>query len=158
MTVFSLMMSGEAVRAFQRSRYYDGTLAALVKAGVRLLVSKGPEETAALLSELTQVERRKGQAIDVPLEVKGHRQQALQFCLTLPHVSYISALNMCHHYSSVGHMISRYINSTPASELKSFTTDSGFCCFSSVEELQASARVSRSRAEDIYRCLRYSCC
>ncbi|XP_051723833.1 Fanconi anemia group M protein-like isoform X3 [Ctenopharyngodon idella] len=126
---------GEAVRAFQRSRYYDGTLAALVKAGVRLLVSKGPEETAALLSELTQVERRKGQAIDVPLEVKGHRQQALQFCLTLPHVSYISALNMCHHYSSVGHMIS-----------------------SSVEELQASARVSRSRAEDIYRCLRYSCC
>lgn len=143
---------------FQRSRYYDGTLAALVKAGVRLLVSKGPDETAALLSELTQVERRKGQAIDVPLEVKGHRQQALQFCLTLPHVSYISALNMCHHYSSVGHMISRYVNSTPASELKLLPTDSGFCCFSSVEELQACARVSRSRAEDVYRCLRYSCC
>ncbi|XP_067310913.1 Fanconi anemia group M protein isoform X2 [Pseudorasbora parva] len=126
---------GEAVRVFQRSRYYDGTLAALVKAGVRLLVSNGPEETATLLTQLTQVEGRKGQAIRVPLEVRGHRQQALQFCLSLPHVSYISALNMCHHYSSVGHMIR-----------------------SSVQELQTSACVSRSRAEDIYRCLRYSCC
>lgn len=29
--------------------------------------------------------------------------------------------------------------------------------FSSVEELQASAHMSRSRAEDVYRCLRYSC-
>ncbi|XP_050988741.1 Fanconi anemia group M protein isoform X2 [Labeo rohita] len=125
---------GETVRLFQRSRYYDGTLAALVKAGVRLLVSKGPDDTAAILSELAQVERRKGQAIGVPLEVKGHRQQALQFYLTLPHVSYVSALNMCHSFSSVSHMIN-----------------------SSVEELQASARVSRSRAEDVYRCLRYSC-
>ncbi|XP_058606157.1 Fanconi anemia group M protein isoform X3 [Onychostoma macrolepis] len=125
---------GETVRVFQRSRCYDGTLAALVKAGVRLLVSSGPDDTAALLTELTQVERRKGQAIAVPLEVKGHRQQALQFYLTLPHVSYVSALNMCHHFSSVGHMIN-----------------------SSVEELQASAHTSRSRAEDVYRCLRYSC-
>uniref|UniRef100_A0A8C1QYU7 ERCC4 domain-containing protein n=1 Tax=Cyprinus carpio TaxID=7962 RepID=A0A8C1QYU7_CYPCA len=125
---------GETVRVFQRSRCYDGTLVALVKAGVRLLVSNGPDDTAALLTELTQVERRKGQAIGVPLEVKGHRQQALQFYLTLPHMSYISALNMCHHFSSISHMIN-----------------------SSVEELQASAHMSRSRAEDVYRCLRYSC-
>ncbi|XP_052437420.1 Fanconi anemia group M protein isoform X1 [Carassius gibelio] len=125
---------GEAVRVFQRSRCYDGTLAALVKAGVRLLVSNGPKDTAALLTELTQVERRKGQAIGVPLEVKGHRQQALQFYLTLPHMSYISALNMCHHFSSVSHMIN-----------------------SSVEDLQASAHMSRSRAQDVHRCLRYSC-
>uniref|UniRef100_A0A672M6Z1 ERCC4 domain-containing protein n=1 Tax=Sinocyclocheilus grahami TaxID=75366 RepID=A0A672M6Z1_SINGR len=91
----------------ERSRCYDGTLAALVKAGVRLLVSNGPDDTAALLTELAQVEQRKGQAISVPLEVKGHRQQALQFYLTLPHVSYVSALNMCHHFSSVSHMINR---------------------------------------------------
>ncbi|KAK7141824.1 hypothetical protein R3I94_011495 [Phoxinus phoxinus] len=126
---------GEAARVFQRSRYYDGTLAALVKAGVRLLVSNGPDQTASILSDLTHVESRKGQAIDVPLEVKGHRQQALQFCLTLPNVSYITALNMCHRYSSVGHMIR-----------------------SSVQDLQACACVSRSRAEGIYRCLRYSYC
>ncbi|XP_016109943.1 Fanconi anemia group M protein [Sinocyclocheilus grahami] len=104
---------GEMVRVFQRSRCYDGTLAALVKAGVRLLVSNGPDDTAALLTELAQVEQRKGQAISVPLEVKGHRQQALQFYLTLPHVSYVSALNMCHHFSSVSHMINRCAHSHP---------------------------------------------
>ncbi|XP_043088416.1 Fanconi anemia group M protein isoform X2 [Puntigrus tetrazona] len=125
---------GELGRVFQRSRCFDGTLAALVKAGVRLLVSTGPDDTAALLAELAQVERRKGQAIGVPLEVRGHRQQALQFYLTLPHVSYVSALNMCHRFRSVSHVIN-----------------------SSVEELQASAQMSRSRAEDVYRCLRYSC-
>lgn len=121
---------------FQRSRYYDGTLAALVKAGVRLLVSKGPDETAALLSDLTQVESRKGQGIDVPLEVEGHRQQALQFCLMLPRVSYISALNMCHRYSSVGHMISRYVDRTAASEPKLFSTD----CVSAVSVQWRSCR------------------
>uniref|UniRef100_A0A672MB14 ERCC4 domain-containing protein n=1 Tax=Sinocyclocheilus grahami TaxID=75366 RepID=A0A672MB14_SINGR len=47
---------GEMVRVFQRSRCYDGTLAALVKAGVRLLVSNGPDDTAALLTELAQVD------------------------------------------------------------------------------------------------------
>ncbi|XP_073782912.1 Fanconi anemia group M protein isoform X4 [Danio rerio] len=125
---------GETVRVFQRSRYYDSTLAALVTAGVRLLFSNGFEETATILTDLTQVEKRKGQAIQVPLEVKGHRQQALQFYLTLPNMSYICALNMSHRFSSISHMIS-----------------------SSVEDLQASACVSRSRAEEIYRCLRYSC-
>ncbi|KAA0711587.1 Fanconi anemia group M protein [Triplophysa tibetana] len=96
---------GETYRAVQRSRFYDGTLAALVRAGVRLMVSGGPDETALILTELAQVEKRKGQAIAVALEVRGHRQQALQFFLTLPHVSYITALNMCHNFPSVGHVI-----------------------------------------------------
>lgn len=99
--------SGETFRAVQRSRFYDGTLAALVRAGVRLMVSGGPDETAVILTELAQVEKRKGQAIAVALEVRGHRQQALQFFLTLPHVSYITALNMCHNFPSVGHVINR---------------------------------------------------
>ncbi|XP_051578748.1 Fanconi anemia group M protein isoform X3 [Myxocyprinus asiaticus] len=125
---------GETLRVFQRSRYYDGTLAALVKVGVRLMFSNSPDETATILTNLTQVEKRKGHGICVPLEVKGHRQQALQFCLALPHVSYINALNMCHHYTSISHMIN-----------------------SSLDELQAFACVNRSRAEEIYRSLRYSC-
>ncbi|XP_057199777.1 Fanconi anemia group M protein isoform X3 [Triplophysa rosa] len=124
---------GEKFRAVQRSRFYDGTLAALVRAGVRLMVSRGPDETAVILTELAQVEKRKGQAIAVALEVRGHRQQALQFFLTLPHVSYITALNMCHNFTSVGHVIN-----------------------SSVEELQVFACVTRSRAQEILRCLHYT--
>ncbi|XP_016339921.1 Fanconi anemia group M protein isoform X4 [Sinocyclocheilus anshuiensis] len=142
---------GETVRVFQRSRCYDGTLAALVKAGVRLLVSNGPDDSAALLTELAQVERRKGEAISVPLEVKGHRQQALQFYLTLPHVSYVSALNMCHHFSSVSHMINRCAHS------HLMLLNRRCALLISVDELQASAHMSHSRAEDVYRCLRYSC-
>ncbi|XP_028830635.1 Fanconi anemia group M protein isoform X2 [Denticeps clupeoides] len=125
---------GETSRPFQRTRYYDNTVSCLVRAGVRLLVSRGPEDTAALLAELARVEQRKGQAIGVPLEVKGQRAQALQFYLTLPCVSFITALNMCHNFRSVAQVIN-----------------------SSLDSLQAGACVSRSRAEEIYRCLRYSC-
>nr|XP_055027401.1 Fanconi anemia group M protein isoform X2 [Misgurnus anguillicaudatus] len=124
---------GETLRAFQRTRFYDGTLAALVRAGVRLTVSKGPDETASILNELAQVEKRKGQAIAVPLEVRGHRRQALQFFLTLPYVSYIAGLNMCHNFTSVRHVID-----------------------SSVEDLQKFAHVTRSQAQEIHRCLRYN--
>ncbi|KAL2098685.1 hypothetical protein ACEWY4_005165 [Coilia grayii] len=125
---------GEASRPFQRTRYYDSTLGGLVRAGVRLLTSGGAEETAALLAELARVEQRKGQAISVPLEVKGQQQQqALQFYLTLPCVSYVNALNMCHNFRTVAQLVN-----------------------SSVEALQKGAHVSRSRAEEIYRCLRYS--
>uniref|UniRef100_A0A8C7SBF3 Fanconi anemia group M protein n=1 Tax=Oncorhynchus mykiss TaxID=8022 RepID=A0A8C7SBF3_ONCMY len=124
----------EASRPFQPTRYYDSTLASLVRAGVRLLVSRGPEESATLLAELARMEQRKGQAISVPLEVKGHRQQALLFYRTLPCVSYVNALNMSHSFRSVGHLVN-----------------------SSIEALQKGACVSRPRAEEIYRCLRYSC-
>nr|XP_015205749.1 PREDICTED: Fanconi anemia group M protein [Lepisosteus oculatus] len=124
---------GEVSRVFQRSRYYDSTLAALIRAGTRLLFSSGPEDTAALLAELARVEQRKSNAIAVPTEVKGQRHQALQFYLTLPGVSYIAALNMCHRFSSVWHLVN-----------------------SAVEELAAGACVSRPRAEEIFRCLRYA--
>uniref|UniRef100_A0A8C1MDR8 ERCC4 domain-containing protein n=1 Tax=Cyprinus carpio TaxID=7962 RepID=A0A8C1MDR8_CYPCA len=46
---------GETVRVFQRSRCYDGTLVALVKAGVRLLVSNGPDDTALSDDALLQI-------------------------------------------------------------------------------------------------------
>ncbi|KAI5610756.1 Fanconi anemia group M protein, partial [Silurus asotus] len=125
---------GETLRQFQRSRYYDSTVAALVRAGVRLLFSSGPDDTAALLAQLAQVEQRKGKAIDVPVEVKGRRQQALQFYLTLPCVNYVNALYMCYRFYSVAHLIN-----------------------SSVDTLQSGLQVSRSKAEEIHRCLRYSC-
>lgn len=96
------------MRPFQRSRYYDSAVAALVRAGVRLLFSTGPDDTAALLAQLAQVEQRKGQAISVPVEVKGRRQQALQFYLTLPRVSYVNALYMCNRFYSVAHLVNRY--------------------------------------------------
>lgn len=126
---------GEASRPFQRTRYYDSTLTALVRTGMRLLWSDGAEQSAGLLADLARLEQRKGQGITVPMEVRGqHRQQALQLYLSLPSVNYIQALSMSHNFRSIGQLIN-----------------------SSIEAIQRGGCMSRSRAEEIYRFLRYSC-
>ncbi|KAL4613120.1 Fanconi anemia group M protein [Arapaima gigas] len=125
---------GDALRPFQQSRYYDSTLALLIQAGVRLLFSEGPQETAALLAELAHLEQRKSQAITVPTELTAPWEHALQFYLTLPCVSYVTALNMCRGFRSVGHLVD-----------------------SSVETLMHRACVTRCRAMEIYRYLHYPC-
>nr|XP_054597628.1 Fanconi anemia group M protein isoform X1 [Nothobranchius furzeri] len=127
--------TGETSRPFQRTRYYDNMVAALVSAGVRLLWSDGAEDTAVLLMDLARLEHRKGQGITVPLEVKGqHRQQVLQMYLSIPSVNYAHALNLSHNFHSIAQLID-----------------------SPVEAIQKGGNMSRSRAEEIYRFLRYSC-
>ncbi|XP_068436612.1 Fanconi anemia group M protein isoform X2 [Clinocottus analis] len=126
---------GETSRPFQRTRYYDSTLTALVHTGMRLLWSDGAEQSAGLLADLARLEQRKGRGIALPLAVKGqHRAQALQFYLSLPSVSYIHALSMSHNFSSIAQLIN-----------------------SSIEAIQKGGCMSQSRAEDIYRFLHYSC-
>uniref|UniRef100_A0A3Q3EH87 FA complementation group M n=1 Tax=Labrus bergylta TaxID=56723 RepID=A0A3Q3EH87_9LABR len=126
---------GETSRPFQRTRFYDSTLTALVNTGVRLLWSSSPEESAGLLADLARLEQRKGQGIAVPLEVKGqHRQQALQLYSSLPSVNYAHALNMSHNFSSIAQLIN-----------------------SSVDDVQKGGCMGRTRAEEVYRFLRYSC-
>ncbi|RVE57340.1 hypothetical protein OJAV_G00215130 [Oryzias javanicus] len=127
--------AGEASRPFQRTRYYDSMLAALVRSGIRLLWSDCAEETAALLVELSRVELRKGHGIAVPLEVKGQRrEQALQLYSSLPSVNYAQALNLSHNFRTIAQLVN-----------------------SSVEAIQKGGCMSRIRAEEIYRFLRYSC-
>uniref|UniRef100_A0A8C3J787 ERCC4 domain-containing protein n=1 Tax=Calidris pygmaea TaxID=425635 RepID=A0A8C3J787_9CHAR len=99
--------SGETTRFFQRTQYYDGVLSALVQAGVRILFSSGQEETAALLKDLALVEQRKAAAIRVPTELEGHRQEMLNFFLSIPNLSYPAALNMCHRFGSVKEVANR---------------------------------------------------
>ncbi|XP_041828193.1 Fanconi anemia group M protein [Melanotaenia boesemani] len=127
--------TGETSRPFQRTRYYNSTLVALVHSGVRLLWSNSAEESAGLLADLAKLEHCKGQGITVPLEVKGqHRQQGLQLYLSLPSVNYVHALNLSHNFRSIAQLIN-----------------------SPIEAIQKGGCMSRSRAEEIYRFLRYSC-
>lgn len=79
----------------------------MLQAGIRVLFSSCQEETAVLLKELALLEQRKNAAICVPTEVEGHKQEMLNFYLSLPNISYLAALNMCHHFSSVRTMINR---------------------------------------------------
>ncbi|XP_009977227.1 PREDICTED: LOW QUALITY PROTEIN: Fanconi anemia group M protein, partial [Tauraco erythrolophus] len=123
---------GETSRFFQRTQYYDGVLSALVQAGVRVLFSSCQEETAGLLKELAVVEQRKNAAICVPTEVEGHKREMLNFYLSIPNLSYLAALNLCHYFGSVKQMA----NSSPL-------------------EIATGAQVSPQKAEEIYRYLHY---
>ncbi|NXH70722.1 FANCM protein, partial [Hydrobates tethys] len=124
--------TGETSRFFQRTQYYDSVLSALVQAGVRILFSSCQEETASLLKDLALVEQRKNAAICVPTEVEGRKREMLNFYLSIPHLSYLAALNMCHYFDSVKKMA----NSSPS-------------------DIATGARVSPQKAEEIYRYLRY---
>ncbi|NXP10357.1 FANCM protein, partial [Thinocorus orbignyianus] len=124
--------SGETTRFLQRTQYYDSMLSALVQAGIRILFSSGQGETAALLKDLAAVEQRKAAAIRVPTELEGHKQELLNFYLSIPNLSYPAALSMCHSFGSVREVA----NSSPLA-------------------LAAGAQLSRQKAEEIHRYLRY---
>ncbi|XP_067410812.1 Fanconi anemia group M protein isoform X2 [Emydura macquarii macquarii] len=120
--------AGETSRLFQRTKHYDSMLSALTRAGIRILFSSCQEESASLLKDLASVEQRKNVAIHVPTEVKGAKEAALRFYLSIPTISYISALNMCHGFDSVKKMAN-----------------------SSLKDIAACAQVSQRKAEEIYR-------
>ncbi|KAM9294310.1 Fanconi anemia group M protein [Gastrophryne carolinensis] len=124
--------AGETSRPFQRTRYYDNTLSSLIGAGVQVLFSSAQEETAGLLKELSLLESRKNMGITVPTQVTGSKRDALNFYLSIPNVSYITALNLCQHFSSIRHLAN-----------------------SSVDLISSRGSVSRQKAEDIYRYLHY---
>ncbi|XP_060117345.1 Fanconi anemia group M protein [Heteronotia binoei] len=124
--------AGEAQKDFHRTQPYDGVLSAFIRAGIRVLFSSCQEETAGLLKELALVERRKNAAILVPTEVQGPGQEAFQFYLSMPCISYATALALCHRFCSVKEVT----NSSP-------------------KELAARAQVSLQKAEEIYHYLRH---
>ncbi|NXY45276.1 FANCM protein, partial [Ceuthmochares aereus] len=123
---------GETSRFLQRTQNYDAVLSALVRSGVRILFSSCQEETATLLKDLALVEHRKNAAIHVPMEVEGHKREMLSFYLTLPNLSYLAALNLCHSFGSIREMA----NSSP-------------------QDLAAGAQVSPQTAAEIHRYLHY---
>lgn len=93
---------------FRRTKSYDNLLTTLIGAGIRILFSSCQEETADLLKELSLVEQRKNVGIQVPT-MNSNKCEALHFYLSIPNVSYITALNMCHQFSSVKKMTNRYV-------------------------------------------------
>ncbi|XP_033044023.1 Fanconi anemia group M protein isoform X4 [Trachypithecus francoisi] len=124
--------TGDTSRMFRRTKSYDNLLTTLIGAGIRILFSSCQEETADLLKELSLVEQRKNVGIHVPTVVNSSKSEALQFYLSIPNISYITALNMCHQFSSV----KRMANSSP-------------------QEISMYAQVTHQKAEEIYRYVHY---
>ncbi|XP_030069692.1 Fanconi anemia group M protein [Microcaecilia unicolor] len=124
--------AGDTSRIFHRTKYYDSMLSSMVSAGIRILFSSSQEDTAGLLKELALAEHRKNAGILVPTEVTGHKREVLRFYLSIPHVSYVTALNLCHHFDSVKQMAN-----------------------SSVSDISTRAQVSHKKAEEIYSYMHY---
>ncbi|XP_058285381.1 Fanconi anemia group M protein [Hylobates moloch] len=124
--------TGDTSRTFRRTKSYDSLLTTLIGAGIRILFSSCQEETADLLKELSLVEQRKNVGIHVPTVVNSNKSEALQFYLSIPNISYITALNMCHQFSSVKRMAN-----------------------SSLQEISMYAQVTHEKAEEIYRYIHY---
>ncbi|XP_008071629.1 Fanconi anemia group M protein, partial [Carlito syrichta] len=124
--------TGDTSRMFRRTKSYDSLLTALIGAGIRILFSSCQEETADLLKELSLVEQRKNVGIHVPAVVNSSKCEALQFYLSIPNISYITALNLCHQFSSVKKMA----NSSP-------------------QEISVYAQVTLQKAEEIYKYIHY---
>lgn len=124
--------AGDTSKKFRRTKCYDSLLTALVGAGIRILFSSGQEETADLLKELSLVEQRKNAGIHIPAVLNTSKLEALPFYLSIPGISYITALNMCHQFSSVKKMA----NSSP-------------------EEISTCAQVNHQKAEEIYKYIHY---
>ncbi|XP_047395894.1 Fanconi anemia group M protein [Sciurus carolinensis] len=124
--------TGDTSRMFRRTKSYDSLLTTLIGAGIRILFSSCQEETADLLKELSLVEQRKNVGIHIPTVVNSNKCEALQFYLSIPSISYITALNMCHQFTSVKEMA----NSSP-------------------QEISTYAQVTHQKAEEIYRYIHY---
>ncbi|XP_054433555.1 Fanconi anemia group M protein-like [Pteronotus mesoamericanus] len=127
----SEMLNRDTTRMVKRTKSYDNLLTTLIGAGIRILFSSCQEETADLLKELSLLEQRKNVGIQVPA-VNSNKHEALQFYLSIPNVSYITALNLCHQFSSVKKMT----NSSP-------------------QEISMYAQVTHQKAEEIYRYIHY---
>ncbi|KAG8517748.1 Fanconi anemia group M protein [Galemys pyrenaicus] len=124
--------TGVSSRMFRRTKTYDSLLTTLIGAGIRILFSSCQEETANLLKELCLVEQRKNMGIHFPTVVNSNKSEVLQFYLSIPNISYITALNMCYQFSSVKKMT----NSSP-------------------QEISTYAQVTHQKAEEIYRYIHY---
>ncbi|XP_008566929.1 PREDICTED: Fanconi anemia group M protein isoform X2 [Galeopterus variegatus] len=124
--------TGDTSKMFRRTKSYNSLLTTLIGAGIRILFSSCQEETADLLKDLSLVEQRKNVGIHVPIVENSSKCEALQFYLSIPNVSYITALNMCHQFSSVKKMAN-----------------------SSLQEISMYAQVTIQKAKEIYKYIHY---
>ncbi|XP_068729595.1 Fanconi anemia group M protein-like [Montipora capricornis] len=101
---------GETDRKFIKTKAYILTLASIAQTHVKILFSDSQEDTANLLTELAGMERLKGTAIHAPVALSKEREQVFRVLLSIPQVSFITALNLCWSFNS----LQEIIKSTPS--------------------------------------------
>ena len=118
-------------RPLHWTKYVDKTIALLLKSSVKVLYTDNQKETATLLSDLCQLEMRKGMGISAKVDLNTDKQNKVKYFASLPKLSYIHALNLAHGFKSVSDFMR-----------------------SSVQEIQTKGQMSENRAVDVYKFLR----
>lgn len=92
-------------RPLHWTKYVDRTLAMLLRSEVKVLFTDNSLETASLLADLCRLEQRKNMGISVSVDLSTDDINKVKFFLSLPRVTYVQALNLCHGYRSVSEFI-----------------------------------------------------
>ncbi|XP_046337083.2 Fanconi anemia group M protein-like isoform X2 [Haliotis rufescens] len=96
----------KSAKPSHRTKYYDWIQSVLVQTNVRLFFTENQAETAALMAQLAQLEKKKKMNISVPVDVGQTQEQGLKFYTSIPNVSYVNALNLCYNYRCISHFLS----------------------------------------------------
>ena len=119
------------VKPLHWTKYVDKTIALLMRSEIKVLYTDGQKETAALLANLCQLEKRKGMGITARVDLNANQQNKVKFFATIPKLSYIHALNLSSGFKSVLEFMS-----------------------SSIHMIQTKGQMSENRAICVYKFLR----
>ena len=106
----ALIIEKDSVKADDKSssnkplhwtKYVEKTLVHLMRSKVTLFFTDHQKDTARVLSEICRLEARKKAGIVAPTDLYGDSQAELRFYTSIPGLSYINALNLCHNYKSI---------------------------------------------------------
>ena len=119
------------VKPLHWTKYVDKTIALLMRSEIKVLYTDSQKETAALLADLCQLEKRKGMGITARVDLNADQQNKVKFFATIPKLSYIHALNLSSGFKSVLEFMS-----------------------SSIHMIQTKGQMSENRAICVYKFLR----
>jgi len=109
------------------TKYVDRTLAMLVRSEVKVLFTENCQETTQILADLCKLELRKDMGISVSTDLTPEKSSRVKFFLSLPRLSYVHALNLCHSYKTV----SEFLKST-------------------ISVIELRGKMSKNRATEVY--------
>jgi len=104
---------GETEKHFIKSKAYILTLTSIAQTHVKIIFSESQDETARLLTDLADIETKKGTAITACIALSKEREQVFRVVQSIPRVSFVTALNLCSSFNT----LQEIINST-ATELE----------------------------------------
>jgi hypothetical protein len=96
---------GERPRPGQRSKQQDLTAAQLAGAGVRVLHSAGPADTARLLAGLVQGEVARARGLPPGLRPTVWQEEMVSWLLLLPGLGLGAALVLAHRFPSLRRLV-----------------------------------------------------